>query len=83
MEGGEFLGTKCVGEAERCAVVVGEDVKDELPSEALRPRRPCPRVGEPRGEDEGDVFESARWRRDLEAEDFMEEGGEGDPVGTE
>jgi len=58
VEGGEFLGIKCVGEVERCAVVVGEDVKDELPSEVLRPR-PCPRVGEPRGEDEGDVFESA------------------------
>lgn len=78
MEGGEPLGIKCVGEVERCAVVVGEDVKDELPSEVLRPR-PCPRVGEPRGEDEGDDFES-RWRRDLE-EDFIKEGGEGDPAG--
>ena len=81
MEGGEFLGIKCVGEVERCVVVVGEDVKDELPSE-LRPR-PCPKVGEPRGEDKGDDFESVRWRRDLEAEDLMEEGDEGDPARME
>jgi hypothetical protein len=40
-------------------VEVGEDVRDELPSEVLRPR-PCPRVGEARGDDEGDVFESVR-----------------------
>jgi hypothetical protein len=82
VEGGEFLGIKCVGEVERCVGVAGEDVTDELPSEVLRPR-PCPRVGERRGEDEGDVFESVRWRRDLEAEDFMEEGGESDLTGME
>jgi hypothetical protein len=40
-------------------------------------------VGEPRGEDEGDVFDSLRWRRDLEVEDFMEKGGEGGPAGME
>jgi hypothetical protein len=34
VEGGEFLGIKCVGEVERCVVEVGEDVKDELPSDA-------------------------------------------------
>lgn len=82
MDGGEFLGLKCVGEVERSVVEVGEDVKDELPSEVLRPRL-CPRVGEPRGDDEGDVFESVRWRRDLEAEDLTEKGDEGDPAGME
>ena len=59
MDGGEFLGIKCVGEVERRVVEVGEDVKDELPSDVLRPR-PCLKVGEPRGEDAGDVFESVR-----------------------
>lgn len=58
VEGGEFLGTKCVGEVERCAVVGGEGGINELPGEVLRPRS-CPRMGEPRGEDEGGVFGSA------------------------